>query len=212
MARAAAFLLLSAPKASFAIESETPPKDRIARWGCTVGKAGQVALSVDGLVKLQREPIGDARFVSTGLRREGGFVGQHDVFGIPDPEHIGAAHGDLTALLEGLVIFERGARDLDYDPVLTAASIAFGFVYIRPFEDGNGRIHRFLMHHVLADRKSTPEEIVFPISNVILDDLVIYRGVLARTSSAFLPFIPWRATPKGNVEVVGETSDYYGIW
>ena len=209
MARAAAFLLLSDSKASFAIESETPPKDRIARWGYTIGKAGQVALSVDELVKLQRELIGDARFVFTGLRREGGFVGQHDVFGMPDPEHISAAHGDLTSLLEGLVIFERDARDLDYDPVLTAASIAFGFVYIHPFEDGNGRIHRFLMHHVLADRKYTPQEIVFPISNVILDDLVRYRDVLERTSSAFLPFIPWRPTPEGNVEVMGETSDYY---
>ncbi len=209
MSRAAAFLLLSNSMASFAIEGETPPRDRIARWGHTIGKAGQVALSVDELVKLQRGLIGDARFVVTGLRRERGFVGQHDVFGMPDPEHISAAHGDLAGLLEGLMTFEQDARKLDYDPVLTAASIAFGFVYIHPFEDGNGRIHRFLMHHVLADRTYTPEGIVFPISHVILDDLVRYRDVLERISSAVLPFIPWRPTPKGNVEVTGETADYY---
>ncbi|HIP51694.1 MAG TPA: hypothetical protein EYG94_06355 [Campylobacterales bacterium] len=30
--------------------------------------------------------------------------------------------------------------------------IAFSFVYIHPLEDGNGRIHRYLIHHVLAER------------------------------------------------------------
>jgi len=36
------------------------------------------------------------------------------------------------------------------DPVVTAAVLAFGFVYIHPFEDGNGRLHRWFIHHVLA--------------------------------------------------------------
>ncbi|MBN1365196.1 MAG: Fic family protein [Syntrophaceae bacterium] len=30
------------------------------------------------------------------------------------------------------------------DPLITAAVLAFGFIYIRPFSDGNGRIHRYL--------------------------------------------------------------------
>lgn len=209
LSRAAAFLLLSDSKASFAIEGETPPKDRVARWGYTIGKAGQIALGTDELIKLQRELIGDARFVLIGLRHQCGFVGRHDAFGMPDPEHISAAHQDLPDLLEGLTIFEQDARELDYDPVLTAASIAFGFVYIHPFEDGNGRIHRFLMHHVLADRGFTPDEIVFPISNVILDDIARYKDVLERTSSSILPFIRWRPTAKGNVEVLHGTVDLY---
>lgn len=32
--------------------------------------------------------------------------------------------------------------------MLTAATIAFGFVFIHPLSDGNGRIHRYLIHHV----------------------------------------------------------------
>jgi hypothetical protein len=31
--------------------------------------------------------------------------------------------------------------------VIHAAAVAFGFVYMHPFEDGNGRIHRFLSGH-----------------------------------------------------------------
>ena len=85
IARAAAFLLLSDSKASFAIEGEHPPKDRIARWGSVISKAGRIKLAVGQLVDLQRQLIGDARFVKVGLRREGGFVGRHNSFGQPEP-------------------------------------------------------------------------------------------------------------------------------
>ncbi len=42
-------------------------------------------------------------------------------------------------------------------------------VYIHPFRDGNGRMHRCLIHHVLAERKFTPPDLVFPVSSVMLD-------------------------------------------
>jgi len=34
-------------------------------------------------------------------------------------------------------------KDKTFDAILAAAIIAFGFVFIHPFVDGNGRIHRF---------------------------------------------------------------------
>ena len=34
------------------------------------------------------------------------------------------------------------------DVLVKAAAAAFGFVYLHPFMDGNGRLHRFLIHHV----------------------------------------------------------------
>ena len=36
------------------------------------------------------------------------------------------------------------------DAVVAASVIAFAFVFLHPFDDGNGRMHRFLLHHVLA--------------------------------------------------------------
>lgn len=73
------------------------------------------------------------------MRNLGGFVGEHDrVSRGPLPDHISARPEDLPSLVDGLSAFDAGAaRQLD--PVVAAAALAFGFVYIHPFEDGNGQ-------------------------------------------------------------------------
>ena len=87
--------------------------------------------------------------------------------------------------------------------------MAFGFVYVYPFQDGNGRAHRWLIHDVLARRKFTPPGIVFPVSSVMLDRIDDYRAILQAHSGPFMPFIEWRPTPERNVEVLNETADLY---
>jgi len=100
-------------------------------------------------------------------------------------------------------------REDDLDPVLKAAATAFGFVYVHPFEDGNGRMHRCLIHHVLAERKFTPPGMVFPVSSVMLDRIDEYRATLQAHSGQLMPFIDWRPTQERNVEVVNDTTDLY---
>ena len=70
------------------------------------------------------------------------------------------------------------SQRLQFDPVIYAATIAFGFVFIHPFMDGNGRIHRYLIHEVLANAGFTPRGIVLPVSAVILANLDKYTAVL----------------------------------
>ncbi len=62
--------------------------------------------------------------------------------------------------------------------MIAAAVLAFGFVYIHPVVDGNGRIHRYLIHHVLAQRGFNPAGVVFPVSAAILERIDEYREVL----------------------------------
>jgi hypothetical protein len=95
------------------------------------------------------------------------------------------------------------------DPVLAATALAVGFVYIHPFEDGNGRLHRYLIHHVLAERGFNPPGMVFPVSAVILDRIDDYRRTLESYSARLLPLIDWEPTPAGNVHVTNETADFY---
>lgn len=208
--RAAAFLLLEDSKASFQIEGERLPPARAARWGQIIAEAGQIPSSVEELERLQRVVIGDARFVELGLRGGGGFVGVHDRrTGQPIPDHISARAKDLPGLLDGAVAYEERALVGEMDPVVTAAAVSFGFVYIHPFEDGNGRLHRWLIHHVLAQADYNPSGIVFPVSAAMLRQIEEYRRVLESYSRPLLPLVEWRATESGNIEVLNETADYY---
>jgi Fic family protein len=202
--------VLSDSKSSFAIEGERPSGARAARWARAIGEAGARPITIDELERLQRVVIGDARFVKLGLRDEGGFVGTHDrETREPVPEHISARPQDLRDLLDGIIEYDRRSLTRGIDPVGAAAAIAFGFVYVHPFADGNGRLHRWLIHHVLATAGYNPAGVVFPVSAAILRRIEGYRTVLDSYSAAMLPLIEWRATPSNNVEVMNETADYY---
>jgi hypothetical protein len=209
ISRTASFLLLKDSKASYAIENETPPHKRIERWGRIIGQAGTHPLDQDELIRLQQIVIGDTRFVQPGLRTEGGFVGEHDrESGMPIPEHISARPEDLRDLVRG-IIEHNSLCSGELDPVVIAASLAFGFVYIHPFSDGNGRLHRYLIHHVLAENGFNPPGLVFPVSAVVLERINEYHAVLQGYSSRLLPLIEWEQSRDHNVVVSNDTADYY---
>ncbi|MGI9322020.1 MAG: Fic family protein [Pseudomonadales bacterium] len=210
ISRAAAFLLLKDSKASHTIEGEAPPRSKIESWGRIIGEAGQRPLSLEELERIQRIVIADYHFTMPGIRYGGGFVGDHDrITGHPVPAHISARPEDLASLLEGLLATDSRLADSDYDAVLAAALVSFGFVFMHPFEDGNGRIHRYLIHHVLAEQGFVPAGLTFPVSAVILDRLDAYRKTLEHYSKPRLGLIEWRPTDKNNVEVLNETIDLY---
>ena len=212
LARTAAFLLLKDSKSSYAIEGETPPQSRIQRWGKAIGEAGKHPLDENELLRLQRIVVGDARFTPLGFRNEGGFIGEHDRENrLPLPVHIGARHEDLSSLIAGMIDYDaKFAGELD--PVIAAAVLAFGFVYIHPFADGNGRLHRYLIHHVLSARGFNPPGppgMVFPVSSAIVGRITDYAHTLETYSQRLLPLIDWRPTDKMNVRVLNDTGDFY---
>ena len=210
IARAAAFLLQSDSKASFTIEGERAPAQRVARWGQAIVEAGSIRLTLAELERLQKIVVGDSRFVRLGLRTEGSFIGTHDrETQEPIPEHVSARAQDLPSLLEGVIAFKHRAITGRLDPVVAAAAVAVGFIYIHPFEDGNGRLHRWLIHHVLARAGFNPAGLVFPVSAAILRQVEEYRRVLESYSRPLLNLIEWRPTTAGNVEVLNETADFY---
>jgi hypothetical protein len=144
------------------------------------------------------------------LRKKGGFVGEHDrVSGEPIPDHISAKSHDLDDLIDGLIEVNKLLIKDDIHAVVAAAVIAFGFVFIHPFEDGNGRIHRYLIHHILAKKQFADQGIIFPVSSSILDHITDYQKVLQSYSKPLLDLIEWVETKDHNVEVTNETKDYY---
>jgi hypothetical protein len=210
MARAAAFLLLSDSKASFQIEQERPSPDRTRRWAQAIARAGSEILTESSLSALQEAVIGDSRFVTLGLRKEGGFIGSRDrMSGAPLPEHVSARPEDLKSLVGGMIAYDARSQRGELEPVVATAGLSFGFVYAHPFEDGNGRLHRWLIHHGLSASGFAPSGFVFPVSQVMLRRIESYRAVLESYSAGLLGLIEWEPTTKGNVKVLNDTADFY---
>ena len=208
--RTAAFLLLKDSKASFAIEGEYPPDIRARNWGKAIGQAGKQPLSILEIERLQHLVIGSKKLRHMGIRDGEGFIGEHDsdTFA-PIPHHISARAKDLPSLLNGLIDTDIMLSKSDYDAVLAATTIAFSFVFIHPLLDGNGRIHRYLIHHVLANMGYTKRDMIFPVSSSFLNHMADYQDVLEVYSAPRLELIQWEATKEHNVQILNETIDLY---
>lgn len=208
--RTSAFLLLKDSKASFNIEGEKPLESRAARWANAIGQAGQKELDREELIRLQQLILKSNRFTVPGFRTKGGFVGEHDrMSGEPIPVHISAKAEDLDSLLDAFLQTHDLLTSSEFDGVLTAAIIAFGFVFIHPFADGNGRIHRYLIHHILAKTGFAKKDLIFPVSAAIMNHMDRYSEVLESYSATLLHLIEWESTSDHNVNVLNETADYY---
>lgn len=209
VARAASFLLLADSQASFAIEGERPPRERLESWIKAVKQAGKYPLSIEEIGRLHSILIAENRFIKHGLRKSGVFLGERSRDREPLPEFIGAKPCDLESLVTGLITTHKHILVNEVDPIIHAAAIAFGFVYIHPLEDGNGRLHRYLIHHVLAEKQFTPSGLLFPVSSVMQERIIEYQQILQAHSSPLMNYIEWLATPDGNVNVTNDTADFY---
>jgi len=101
------------------------------------------------------------------------------------------------------------AADSPVHPVCAAAAAAFGFVFVHPFLDGNGRIHRFLVHNVLAKRNFTPRGVLFPVYAAMLRDMTAYDRVLENFSDSIHPFIHYTMDAEQQMTVLNETAKLY---
>lgn len=208
--RAASFLMLKDSKASFTIEGEPVKNKRTDLWAKAIGEAGKNPLDHAEIMRLQKLVILNPEKIHMGYRKEGGFIGEHDrTTTSPIPDHISARPDDILPLMDGLFESYKRLQQLDFDPVLSATMIAFGFVFIHPFVDGNGRIHRYLIHHILSKMGFCEQGIAFPVSAAFLQHINDYRLVLESYSHPLLDFIEWKETDKHNIKVTNKTIDYY---
>ena len=107
-----------------------------------------------------------------GFREQEGFIDEHDRrYGTPIPDHISAKWKDIELLIDALIATDQNLkRDHLFDAVYSCGTLFFWLCpYTSPFVDGNGRIHRYLIHHVFLRKGCVPEGIIFPVSAIILD-------------------------------------------
>lgn len=164
--RSSVWLSLKESRSSFAIEHELKKVDRIQRFAAVMERRcgkGWVHLAPTDIEMLQREILGDSA-LSYGLRQSPVYVGETTGYG--DYVHYLAPHWhQVPAMLNGLKQFE--SKTQGQSSLLRAAAISFGFVYIHPMSDGNGRVSRFLINDVLRHDKAIPSPYILPVSSVM---------------------------------------------
>ncbi len=173
--RSVVWLTIKESRASFAIEHEEQHVDRVRRFASVMEqRCGQFdePLSEAALGELQSQILGP-RATRYGVRRSPVFVGEVDGF-TEVVHYIAPRWSDAPELLSGLRDF--AFRTVGAAALVRAAVLSFGFVYIHPMSDGNGRISRFLINDVLRRDKAIPAPFILPVSATITSTVINRRG------------------------------------
>ena len=164
--RSTVWLTIKESRASFLIEHEQNQEDRIRRFAAVMeSECGKHKnpFAPEILGALQRGILGD-KALRYGIRQSPVYVG-HTAQYQAVVDYI-APHWDaIPSLLQGLDKFLHKTQGVA--PIIRAAVAAFGFVYVHPMADGNGRISRFLVNDILRRDGVVPSPIILPISATI---------------------------------------------
>lgn len=177
--RAVNYLYTKETRSSYQIEKEKPSLERINRFVKLLEKAGkqpiEELLSEVNLTSLQNE-IAEPRYGAKGYRDFQNYIGQ-TTFNFREIIHYICPPPQFVAsIMSGLV--ETAKKSEGIHPIARASVISFGFVFTHPFEDGNGRLHRFLIHDVLTRDKLVNKGIIIPVSAHMVNHIKDYDTAL----------------------------------
>ena len=207
--RAIQYLYVKETKSSFAIERETPTQKRMEGFIAVLKDVSSGTLDKAALCEIQNRIV-DERYQQHDWRTTQVYVGE-----TINPTHervhfVAVKPQDVAAFMDGFVaILDKVMATGSLDAVILAAVMSFAFVFIHPFDDGNGRIHRYLMHYILARFGFTPEKMIFPVSAVLIKRQKEYDRMLETFSRRLMECIQYDMDEAGEVTVRGETADYY---
>lgn len=215
LTRAVNYLYTKETRSSFALEGETPDTRRARRFVAALRSApGFDPADKRALIHLHGAIV-EPRYAEDDWRQVQNFIGE-TIGGYRELVHFVCPRPtDVPGLMRAWAELTRRVIDGGVDPVVAAAVASFAFVFIHPFEDGNGRIHRFLIHHVLAKRNYGPPGAILPVSAAILRDQRGYDVALASFSEPLLDLVDWRwsttraDSPGREMIVTSETAHLY---
>ncbi len=207
--RAMSYLYTKETRSSFEIEHIRPDSTRTERFVALLQIAeDEEFCEKTRLIDLQNLIV-DPRFRDSDYRKSQNYVGETVAwqkekihFACPKPE-------DLADLMEGLLASHKRMGEGGVSAVVHAAAVAYGFVFLHPFEDGNGRIHRFLIQNILARRGFTPEGIIFPVSASMLKNRADYDASLEAFSRPLMALVEYSLDEESRLTVHGDTARWY---
>ena len=207
--RALSYLYTKETKSSFEIEHIKPSASRTERFVALLHLAEQEDFCEKArLVNLQNRIV-DPRFAEADYRKRQNYVGQTVAWQRERIHFACSKPEDVPDLMAGLIAAHQRMAGSDVHAVVHAAAVAYGFVFLHPFEDGNGRIHRFLIHNILARRGFTPEGLMFPVSAAMLKNPGEYDASLEAFSNPLMPLVEYELDEGGRMTVHNDTTVWY---
>ena len=101
--------------------------------------------------------------------------------------------------MEGIVELDK--KNAGNKTIIKATMASFGYIYVHPFEDGNGRIHRYLIHDILVRDKVVPNSTIVPVSAQILANMDEYDAVLETLSKQVERKVKYDLNDRGEMTV-----------
>ena len=207
--RALGYLYSKETKASFEIEHIKPSASRTEKFIGLLTLAEHRDFCEKPLLIDVQNRIVDPRFRDTDYRLSQNYVGQAIAYQKQLVHYVCPKPEDLPELMDGLFASHRIMQEGAVPAVIHAAAIAYGFVFMHPFEDGNGRTHRFLIHNILFLREAIPKGLMFPISAAMLKNPALYDHSLEAFSTQLMRLIEFDLNDLGEMTVLGETGHWY---
>jgi len=207
--RALSYLYTKETKSSFEIEHITPTSNRVERFVAMLQLAEQQDFCTKAQLIALQNRIVDPRFADDGYRLSQNYVGETIAWQRERIHFVAPKPDDLPGLMEGMEDAHKRMTKGNIHPVIHTAAISYGFVFLHPFEDGNGRIHRFLIHNILALRGFTPEGLIFPVSAVMLKHPAEYDASLEAFSRPLLALVDYSLDEEGRMTVRNDTAKWY---
>lgn len=173
------YLYFKETRSSYDIEREQPTAERQERFVAVLRNAGQgrasEVLQMANLTQLQNLIV-EPRYAQDGFRTWQNYVGEVLPNRAPRVHYICPPGEQVAALMAGLSACADKMQNVH--PLARAAVLAFGLVFIHPFEDGNGRLHRYLLHDSLTRDGVVPPGMILPISATMLHHMHAYDAAL----------------------------------
>ena len=207
--RAVQYLYIKETKSSFAIERETPDQRRMDAFVAILRSMSDTPLTKETLIAVQNSVV-DVRYRQTDWRSDQVYVGETLAPGIERVHYVAPKPDAIASIMDGFLrCMAQWMAAREYDPVVAAAVLGFAFVFLHPFDDGNGRVHRFLMHAILAQSGFVPHGLIFPVSAVMLKHQLDYDKALETFSSRVMPMLDYDIDDNGEVSVRNDSRDFY---
>ncbi|SJZ94964.1 Fic/DOC family protein [Chitinophaga eiseniae] len=203
--RAINYLYTKETRSSYEIEKEKPSADRTQKFVTLLKQAGAESdidmLSEERLVQLQNAIV-DSRFGVKSFRDFQDYVGESISLGEEYIHYICPPPSMVTGVMEGLKKVALKTQSVPAE--VRCGILSFGFVFIHPFDDGNGRIHRFLIHDLLTQGKIVPAGIIIPVSAHMLNHKKEYDTTLEKYSTRLMNRIKYSRDGHGELTITNE--------